>query len=106
MADVQLTITIPDAHVARVSAALASIEGAELSYHVNELDPRLLVQQGSFNIQDQGAGTFGEYVGNIIVDMLKQFVYGHEDMVAEATYQADLAAVVRETPDIPSDLVT
>lgn len=106
MADVQLTVTIPEEYVTRVQTALEASESLETTIMLNEVEPRIAVGSCVFVIPEKGALTIREYAETIVRLFMKSLVEIQEDDDFAAQYQADIEAVVRQKPVIPADLLT
>ena len=108
MADVELTITIPDAHTVRVLDAFTKAAGAriELMAHKSVGDTNFNAYW-SFEIAPQGESENAkQFAVRVILEQIKALVKLVDYAEDRDRYRTAVAAITPANQDVPEDIVT
>ena len=110
MADVQLTITIPDVHTTRVLDAFTKAAGARI-----ELMAHKHTENNDFNAnwsfeyaeQDTAGGeTAKQFGARVILELTKALVKMVDYAEDQARYRTEVSAITPAAQDVPEDVIT
>jgi hypothetical protein len=102
MADVNLTITIPDEHVSRVEDAFNGLAGEDIT-----LDSISLNSRKEFNISPkEGGETDKQFAERFIRQSMWRFVKLWEQHEHDDDYEADVSAIIHVQDSVPEGVFT
>ena len=108
MADVNITLTIPDAHVTRVSEAFTKLSGANIHLDADkDFGGTMFTGRWDFMIDPQeGAETTKEFAIRFITDLIKATVKLVDYAEDRERYNTEVAAITKPDEDVPDGIVT
>lgn len=110
MADVVLTITIPDAMIARTLAAFNKIAGTHVMIEARGSNPdpaQDFDARWDFRIEPQQVGETPKQFGQRVLRELGKAVINMVDKAEDdVRYRTQVAAVVPPASDVPEDVLT
>ena len=108
MPDVTLSITIPDAHVARVSDAFTKASGARMDLNAHKSTPtKEFNANWNFTIDEKsGAETTKEFAVRFILEQIKAVVKMVDYAEDQDRYRTEVSALTPAAQDVPEDVIT
>lgn len=103
MADVQLTLTVPDAYVTRVLAAMNHADGRLVEVSVG--DAAIGDNYGFTTAIEKGGMGNAEYAKYFIMQLIKTYVRAYEFGVDRVRFESEQAAVTPATQNVPDEIV-
>jgi hypothetical protein len=102
MADVDLTITIPDVYLTKVITAFTLTAGADIRLEIVKDDIR---SEWQFVIDPQGDDTLMQFGQRFIRELGKAVVNAVSKREDETRYKAEISAITLPTSDVPTDIL-
>lgn len=102
MADVTLTVTIPDAYVQRVIDAVTGYAGDELTLRAERSGPE---QRYSY-LAKQAGETAVEYGSRFLKEYIRAFVKLYELDMDMSRYNSDVQGVAQPSVNVPDGIVS
>ena len=104
MANIDITITIPDAHVARVSEAITNLADKQLKVEVNA-DGFHNRWEYSYEPK-QPAESSLQFAQRVVRENIKAIVRLYEYTKDWNRFEAESSAVVQPSQNVPEDVIT
>ena len=106
MADIEVTITIPDEHVPRVVATFNALCGAEVTMHSTNATTGI-PGNSHISIAEKGESETNLQMGKRII---KRLILGAVELSEKGAednrYQSEIAAVTPPTVEVSDDIIT
>ena len=108
MADVDLTITIPDAHTVRVLDAFTKAAGARIELMAHKhTENNEFNANWSYSYDEQQPGeTAKQFAVRVILEQIKALVKLVDYAEDQDRYRTAVAAITPATQDVPDNIVT
>lgn len=104
MADIDVTITIPDIHVARVIAAFVQVGGSELTFQAN--DNAGFASSYSVDMPEKGADSSLVFGKKFIKSLILGAVKVSEQYDEDTRYANEVAVITPPTVNVPDTVIT